>query len=208
MTDFEALKDAPFVNLDYFTHWGGRAWEKFVDMAVGTYLGKDLSGKKLLEIGPGFGRMTSLLAILGAHVTAADVSEKSIESARQTVQNFGVQDNVELVHYNGDLKTIDQKQYDIIFSKSALLYPNDLKSFLTDLKNLMHDDGQFVFIENGYGNAFFQVLRFFKRRSFNFFKRTHFFTQNEIDLIKSLLNVELLMRSKWPPIYLICGRKM
>ena len=207
MTDYQAIREAPFLNLDYFTHWGARPWQKFIDIGVKTYLGEDLTGKRLLEIGPGRGRMTSLFAILGADVTAVEIDEKRIEQSRQEVKNFGVSDKVDLILYNGDLKTLDQKQYDIIFTKSSLLYPPDLKGFLADLRNLLQDEGKFVFIENARGNTFIQLLRFFKRRSFSFFKRTRFFTRTEIDLVKSIFKVELLMHSKWPPVYLICGTK-
>ena len=207
MTDFKTIKETPFLNLDYFTHWGALPWQKFIDIGVGTYLGKDLSGKRLLEIGPGRGRMTSLFAILGAEVTAIEITEERINHARETIRNFEVEDKVKLVLYNGDLKTLEQNQYDIIFSKSALIYPPNLKNFLHDLNGFLNENGKFVFIENARGNALIHILRFLKRRSLNFFKRTHFFRQTEIDLIKSIFKVELLMHSKWPPVYLICGKK-
>ena len=207
MTDYEAIREAPLLNLDYFTHWGGRPWQKFIDIGVGTYLGKDLSGKKVLEIGPGRGRMTSLFAMLGAEVTSVELEQERLEQARETGNNFGVADKVNLVLYNGDLKTLNQNCYDMVFTKSMLICLPDLRSFLSDLESLLSKDGKIVFIENAYGNSIIQVLRFIKRRSINFLKRTHFFTKTEIDIIKSLFNVELLMHSKWPPVYLICGKK-
>ena len=51
MTDYDAMKEAPFAFLDWFTHWGALPWQKFLDLGVGMYLGKDLDGKKVLEIG-------------------------------------------------------------------------------------------------------------------------------------------------------------
>jgi len=207
MTDYAAIKEEPFINLDYFTQWRGRPWHKFVEIGIGTYLGKDLTGKKILEIGPGRGRITSLLAILGGQVTALEISGERVVQIMNETKNFGVSDRVECVLYDGNLERLSGRKYDIIFSKSALIYPDDLENYLKGLDKLLGDGGKVVFIENAVGNRFLHLLRWLKRRSLSFFKRTHYFTQREVDLVKSIFNIELLMHSKLPPIYFFCGKK-
>lgn len=207
MTDYAAIKEDPFLNLDYFTQWGARPWIKFVEIGIGNYLGKDLGGKKVLEIGPGRGRITSLLAILGGEVTALEISEERIEQIKTETTNFGVSEQVECLKYNGDLREIGERKFDIIFSKSALIYPDNLEEYLKGLDSLLAEGGKIVFIENALGSRLLHILRWLKRRSPSFFKRTHYFTKKEVELVKSIFKVELMMHSKVPPIYLFCGKK-
>jgi protein-L-isoaspartate O-methyltransferase len=207
MIDYDAIKRAPLDNIDYFSHWGGRPWRKFVDIAVEKYFDRDLAGKKVLEIGPGRGRMSSFFAVMGAEVTSIEVEKSRLEQAQETVNNFGLADQVNLILYNGDLKTLDRNKYDLVFTKSALICVSDLAGFLIDLNELLHDESRVIFIENGRGNLLMQLLRLIKGRGLDFLKRIHHFTQADLDLIKSLYEIELLMHSKWPPVYLICGKK-
>ena len=207
MTDYDAMKEAPFAFLDWFTHWGALPWQKFLDLGVGMYLGKDLDGKKVLEIDPGSGRISCLFALLGAEVTGLELKDRDLTTAGENARRFGVSDKIGIRYYDGDLSVLGDQTFDIIFTKSTLIYPPDLKQFLIGLHDHLDSDGKFVFIENGKGNMFVKIGRLLKRKSFSFFKRTHFFTEAEVDLIKSIFTVELLMRSKMPPIYLICGKK-
>lgn len=151
--------------------------------------------------------MSSLFAIMGAEVTSIEVEKSRLEQAQETVNNFGLADQVNLILYNGDLKTLDRNKYDLVFTKSALICVSDLAGFLIDLNELLHDESRVVFIENGRGNLFMQLLRLIKGRGLDFLKRIHHFTQTEIDLIKFHFEIELLMHSRWPPVYLICGKK-
>lgn len=207
MTDYEAIKEAPFAFLDWFSHWGARPWQKFLDLGIGMYLGKDLGGKKVLEIGPGQGRISCLFALLGAEVSGLELKDRDLTPANENARKFGVGDRINIKHYDGDLCVLGDRTFDIIFTKSTLIYPPDLESFLKGISEHLAADGKFVFIENGKGNMIVKIGRLLKRKSFSFFKRTHFFTEADIDLIKSIFTVELLMRSKMPPIYLICGKK-
>lgn len=207
MTDYDAMKEAPFAFLEWFTHWGARPWQKFLDLGVGMYLGKDLTGKRVLEIGPGQGRISCLFALLGAEVTGLELTDRDLTPAGENARMFGVGDKIDIRYYDGDLSVLGDQTFDIIFTKSTLIYPPDLKQFLIGLRDHLDNDGKFVFIENGKGNVIVKIGRLLKRKSFSFFKRTHFFTEAEVNLIKSIFTVELLMRSKMPPIYLICGKK-
>jgi 2-polyprenyl-3-methyl-5-hydroxy-6-metoxy-1,4-benzoquinol methylase len=207
MIDYQSIKEAPLVNLDFFSQWGALPWQKFLEIGIGQYLGKDLSGKKILEIGPGIGRVTSLLAILGGDVTAIDVKQSSIDDSQETVKNFGVAENVKIIKYDGNLDILGDEKFDIVFTKSVLIYSDDLRGFLEGVNDHLKADGKVVFIENAKGNVLLHLARWIKRHSISFFKRTHYFTQTEIDLVKSIFNIELAMHSKFPPVLLFCGKK-
>src|SRR5512133_3140181 len=51
----------------------------------------DLRDREVLELGCGFGAVTTLLARSGAHVTALDISRGSVEVARRRAELHGVE---------------------------------------------------------------------------------------------------------------------
>jgi 2-polyprenyl-3-methyl-5-hydroxy-6-metoxy-1,4-benzoquinol methylase len=75
-------------------------------------------GKKVLEIGCGIGTDTINFARHGARVTSVDLSEKSLELARQRTVVYGVQDRVQF--YRGDAEELSElvpvEAYDLIYS--------------------------------------------------------------------------------------------
>jgi len=197
----------PAGNLPHFVAWGGKPWLRLVKTGIWTYLEGELNGKQLLEIGPGSGRMSCLFALLGAQVTGLEISRERLDECRRTAEKFGVKSKIELILYEGDPSILAGRKFDIIFSKSALIYPLPLDKFLNSLEELLKDSGKVVFIENARGSLFAYALRFIKRRSLSFFRRVHYFSHREIDLVKQIFQVELIARAHIPPIYLICGKK-
>ena len=75
-------------------------------------------GKKVLEIGCGIGTDTTNFARHGARVTAVDLSEQSLELARQRVAVYGLQDRVRF--YAGSAEELTQfvpvEPHDLIYS--------------------------------------------------------------------------------------------
>jgi 2-polyprenyl-3-methyl-5-hydroxy-6-metoxy-1,4-benzoquinol methylase len=76
------------------------------------------AGKKVLEVGCGIGTDTVMFARHGAQVTSVDLSEKSLEIARQRVQLYGFADRVRF--YHGSAETLSAlvpvEPYDLIYS--------------------------------------------------------------------------------------------
>jgi 2-polyprenyl-3-methyl-5-hydroxy-6-metoxy-1,4-benzoquinol methylase len=75
-------------------------------------------GKKVLEIGCGIGTDTVNFARHGAQVTSVDLSEKSVEIARQRTGVYGVKDSVRFYLGNAEeLKSfVPVEAYDLIYS--------------------------------------------------------------------------------------------
>jgi 2-polyprenyl-3-methyl-5-hydroxy-6-metoxy-1,4-benzoquinol methylase len=75
-------------------------------------------GKKVLEIGCGIGTDTINFARHGAQVTCVDLSERSLEIARQRAVVYGVEDQVQFYRGNAeDLSTfLPVNTYDLIYS--------------------------------------------------------------------------------------------
>jgi protein-L-isoaspartate O-methyltransferase len=207
MTDYDAIKEAPLAFLDYFVDWGAKPWSKFVETSIRYFLGEDLSGKRLLEIGPGRGKISCLMSLLGAEVTALETEEYRLEQARATASEFDLNSKIEFIHYDGNLDVLNGQVFDIVFTKSVLVHIGALDAFLRKINDHLDSSGKVVFIENARGGGLIHILRWIKRRRKSFFDRFHFFTEKEVDLVKSIFNIELLMHSKLPPVYLFCGKK-
>lgn len=131
MKDKEEVLD----NLSYFMEWGGSSWEGLCRHAIKN-LG-DLGGKAILEVGPRYGKMSAMFALLGANVVGIETSARSLKIAETEVKRWGVEADVSFLHYNGDLEncsTLNEKKFDIIFSKSVLVVSG--KNFSENLQKL------------------------------------------------------------------------
>ena len=75
-------------------------------------------GKKVLEIGCGIGTDTVNFARHGADVTAVDLSDNSLEIARQRVGLYGLEDHVRFFHGSAEELTafVPKQTYDLIYS--------------------------------------------------------------------------------------------
>lgn len=75
-------------------------------------------GKKVLEIGCGIGTDTVNFARHGAQVTSVDLSEKSLELARQRTGVYGVQGQVQFYRGNAEELSgfVPVEPYDLIYS--------------------------------------------------------------------------------------------
>jgi 2-polyprenyl-3-methyl-5-hydroxy-6-metoxy-1,4-benzoquinol methylase len=75
-------------------------------------------GKKVLEIGCGIGTDTTNFARHGATITSVDLSEKSLDLARQRIKVYGFQNQVEFYQANAEelSKVVPVQPYDLIYS--------------------------------------------------------------------------------------------
>ena len=75
-------------------------------------------GKKVLEIGCGIGTDTINFARAGAQVTSVDLTEKSLEVARQRAKVFGFEDRVRFIQANAEKLSdyVPVEPYDLVYS--------------------------------------------------------------------------------------------
>ena len=75
-------------------------------------------GKKVLEIGCGIGTDTITFARHGAEVTAVDLTEKSLDVARQRAKVYSLEDRVRFVQANAEKLSefVPVEPYDLVFS--------------------------------------------------------------------------------------------
>jgi predicted TPR repeat methyltransferase len=121
-----------------------------------AFLG-DLSGKRVLEIGGKDGRMSSLLAMMGARVTMVDMC--NLDGARAEVEKWSVADRVKLVRTRGGFEEIGDEKCDAVFTKSILVFIQDLAPFLDQIDAHLKEGGKVAFLENYRGGKTLEWLK-------------------------------------------------
>ena len=107
----------------------------------------DLKGKTVLHLQCHFGQDTISLNRLGAETTGIDLSNKSIESAKQIAKD--TKSNATFICCNlYDLPNYLNKQFDIVFTSYGTIgwLPN-LDTWAGIISHFLKPQGQFVFVE-------------------------------------------------------------
>jgi ubiquinone/menaquinone biosynthesis C-methylase UbiE len=193
--------------LPYFMEWGGKAWEKMLQQSLQRFIGTDLEGKHVLDVGTRYGKMACLFALLGAHVTGVDVNKESLQLAYAEADKWQVKERVEFVHYDGNLDIFPPNTFDIIFTKSVLVVIPDLDVFLVQLEQRLKPGGKVLFLENGRGNPVLHFLRRFWHNRWNY-NKARYFTSIEIALFSKIFVAHHIQKTRFPPIYSLWGCKV
>lgn len=198
------LPDGRSVDLDYFVEWRPWLWRRPVADAMG-FLG-DLPGKRVLEIGGRSGRMTSLLALRGAHVTMVELGDT--ERAAAETSRWGVRDRVRLIRSNGGFAEVAGETFDVIFTKSVLWCIEPLAEFLDQTEALLADGGKVAFVENVRGGdvLFWLRCKLVWRGRMNYQQQYHGITREQVHLFRDRFG-DLTARRRMGLVYVILGHK-
>lgn len=205
MTDYNAIAENPLAHLDYFVEWGGWPWRRFVRIALDDFIGYDLAGLEVLDIGTRSGKMACLFALLGAGAVGVDKTPGFEKIARAEAERFGVADRTEFISTDGSMDALADRSFDLVFTKSLLVLVPGLPDFINDINGLLKPGGRVCFVENGYGNFLVNALRPL-RHNWNW-RRAQYFTDREIKLLDKTFKTVLTKFWAVPPVYLYCGRK-
>src|SRR5438105_2283043 len=98
-------------------------------------------GKKVLEIGCGIGTDTINFARHGAHVTAVDLTEKSLEVARQRARVFGLEDRIRFYKANAEEldRIVPVEPYDLVYSFGVIHHTPNPDRVLEQVRQYVHD---------------------------------------------------------------------
>ena len=104
----------------------------------------DFKSKRVLVIGSGSGRAAIAFHIMGANVTASDLSEKQLEYTAEVAKkhnweiNFVCDDAVSLAKINSS-------EYDFVYiTNGVMCWINDLHSMYTNIRRVLKDMGHFM----------------------------------------------------------------
>ncbi len=112
---------------------------------VTDFLG-DLRDKQVIEYGCGMGKLTVLLALSGAQVSAFDLSERSIEVARERARMLGVNNQIDFRVAPGEQLPFDDASFDLAFGK-AVLHHLDPVAGASELARVLRPGARAAFSE-------------------------------------------------------------
>jgi 2-polyprenyl-3-methyl-5-hydroxy-6-metoxy-1,4-benzoquinol methylase len=97
-------------------------------------------GKKVLEIGCGIGTDTINFARHGAYVTVVELSEKSLEIARQRAVIYDLQDRIRFYHGNAEelSQIVSVEPYDLIYSFGVIHHTPRPERVLEQMRRYVH----------------------------------------------------------------------
>ncbi len=100
-------------------------------------------GKKVLEVGCGIGTDTINFARHGADVTAVDLSEKSLEIARERANVLGLSDRITFVLANAEkLSTVvPVEPFDLVYSFGVIHHSPHPGDILNELRHFLSPGG-------------------------------------------------------------------
>ena len=115
----------------YMNRWDGSAFVDLMDLNV---------NKSVLEIGVGTGRLALRTAPLCRSFTGIDISEKTIERARQNLKGLN---NITLIY--GDFKTFGfTLKFDVIYSSLTFMHFKNKADTIAKIYSLLVPNGSFV----------------------------------------------------------------
>lgn len=196
----------PLKNLSYFSEWGGKKWERLLHYAFCEFIGTNLEGQQILDIGTRYGKMASFFALLGGRVTGIDVQKNCLVIAEAETRKWGVSEKVNFIAYDGNLDIFPSETFDLIFTKSVLVIIPKLEDFLRQIETKLKPQGKIVFLENGRGSHILRALRSIRHPKWDHTK-INYFTDRELTLINNIFEVKAVRKTVVPPIYLILGLK-
>lgn len=107
----------------------------------------DIKGKSILHLQCHFGQDSLSLAKLGAKVTGLDISDKSIETARQLNDELGLDAKFVCSDVYSAKDHINEK-FDIVFTSYGTIgWLPDMDKWADIIAHFMKPDGKFIFVE-------------------------------------------------------------
>jgi sarcosine/dimethylglycine N-methyltransferase len=107
-----------------------------------------LSGKKILDIGSGYGGAARVLAAdHGAQVTCLNLSAVENERNRDLTRQAGLADKIDVVDGSFDDIPFDPETFDLVWSQDAILHAPDRTAVLDEVTRVLKPEGGFIFTD-------------------------------------------------------------
>ena len=146
----------------YSTVWGGEdihvglyddtkdireASRRTVDRMAATV--GDLSGKKVLDIGAGYGGGARRIANEhgAGHVTCLNIAPAENARNRKLTAEQGLEDRVSVVEGSFDDLPFEDASFDVVWSQDAILHAPDRGAVLSEVARVLKPGGDFIFTD-------------------------------------------------------------
>lgn len=118
----------------------------------------DLNGKRILDLGCGFGETAVFWALKGATVEATDISLKSIAIALILAKNHKVSQKCHFKQMAAESLNYPDNYFDFVFG-NGVLHHLDLQKSIKEVHRVLKSKGKAVFIEPLAYNPVIEVYR-------------------------------------------------
>lgn len=119
-------------------------------------------GRKVLEIGCGIGTDTINFARAGAHVTAVDLSQESLNVAQKRAEVFNLKINFYQCNIEELSKRVPVEEYDLVYSFGVIHHTPHPEKAIEEIKKYMGMNSSFkimVYNENSW-KVFWIIMRY------------------------------------------------
>lgn len=106
----------------------------------------ELSGRRVLDLGCGYGETACWLAMRGARVDAVDISPGMLEVTRRLAGRLGLSDRVALHRSPGESLPFPDATFDVAFGHDVL-HHLDLERGRDEIRRVLKPGGRAVFVE-------------------------------------------------------------
>jgi len=173
-----------------------RRFEEYSKMCEYVLNTTRAKGRRVLDIGCGFGLISICLAIFGAHkVTGVDIDEEKISVFKKLLSRFDPPlDNVEAKHV--DALKLSNEPFDIVIANEVVSHIRDLAFFLSRVNKALRKGGIFYISD---GNNGLSILQRYQRRKIWRKAESGPVEGSRLELPYSEMRKRMI-REKWPQI--------
>lgn len=119
---------------------------------------ESVQGKKILDLGCGYGETAVYLTLCGAHVWAIDISNGMVQLARKLAKKHKVSKNCTVSQMAAEQLDFSDNYFDFVFG-DGILHHVDTMQALQQVHRVLKKNGLGVFIEPLHYNPLIQLYR-------------------------------------------------
>lgn len=173
MEKFDNIQEQRLWNNDYMWDNDGHEWSKVFGNTENLWNKeifddiKEFRGKKILEIAPGYGRMTQFLSILASELLVVDLNENCI---RKTKEKLGHHVLAYFVNDGNNLPKIRNNSQDLVFSFDSFvhMHANVTYDYLKEISRVLKPGGKgFIHHSHIYGGSEYSIQNTAGRANMN-----------------------------------------